>query len=157
MSALHGMDLSDTWTPKLVGERLVEAIKWARYNAGATGPAGVRAAAMGYLPMPEDFEVEGWGEKEVADPEEERPRRRFSPAQITGILDALEWVGRYTVEQNPTSTRILNMWLRCKVYRGNFDKAVEHRGEMSRASAYRYRDRALSAIAQGLTRDGVKP
>ena len=33
----------DTWTPKLVGERLIEAIRWARYNAGPTGPAPVRA------------------------------------------------------------------------------------------------------------------
>ena len=155
--AIHGMDLSDTWTPKLVGERLVEAIRWARYNAGPTGPASVRAAAIPFVPTAEDFEAAGWGEREVADEEPPPSARRYSPAKISAILDALEWPARYTVASKPKSTEILNLWLRCKVYRGNFEKVIEHRGEMSRMSAYRYRDRALSAIAVGLTNDGVAP
>jgi len=28
-----------TWTPKRVGDFLVDAIRWARYNAGPTRPA----------------------------------------------------------------------------------------------------------------------
>ena len=37
----------------------------------------------------------------------------------------------------------------------DFDKAIERRAEISRASAYRYRDKALAAIAMGLERDRV--
>lgn len=154
--AIHGMDMSDVWTPKMVGERLVEAVRWARYNAGPTGPASVRALYPTYYPSDADRELEGWGTKEIADPDDEPVMRRpLSPKKISAILDALHWPGRYAVNGHPTSTRYLNLWLRCKVHKRNFDKAVDARGEISRASAYRYRDRALSAIAQGLTRDGV--
>ena len=146
------------WTPKLVGERLIEAVRWARYHAGPTGPASVRALMPTYLPTLEDRELEGWGDPESAEIEEDRPRRRpLSPAKISAMLEALYWPAKYAVEGFPGSARVLNLWLRCKVYRGNFDKTVQHRGELSRASAYRMRDRALAAIAIGLTNDGVKP
>lgn len=156
MSAMHGQDLSDVWTPKLVGERLVEAQKWVRYNAGPTGPASVRAASIPFLPTDDDFEIEGWGQREKAEQEDDQPApRRYSPAKVSAILAALEWPGKYLVPEYPDAARYLHKWLRCKVYRGNFEKAIEAEGRMSRMSAYRYRDRALSVIAQGLTRDGV--
>lgn len=158
--SLYDQDLSDVWTPKLVRERLVEAIRWARYNAGPTGPASVRAIFPTYVPSMDDFEDEGWGMRESADDAEldaPAPRKRYKPKEISGLIEALFWPGKYAVPGHPTSVRILNLWLRCKVYKGNFDKLIERRGEMSRASAYRYRDRALGAIAAGLMRDGVKP
>lgn len=146
-----------TWTPKLVRETLVEAIRWARYNAGPTGPAEVRALMPTYLPSSADRELEGWGEHEDIEDRSSPPpvRRRLRPKEVSLLLEALYWPARYAVPTLPTATRVLNLWLRCKVYKGDFDKAVERRGEMSRASAYRYRDRALSAIAQGLEKDGV--
>lgn len=156
---IHGQDLSDVWSPKLVGERLIEAIRWARFNAGRTGPAGVKAASILYVPSDDDFEVEGWGQREKAEEEEKAPARRYSPAKVSALVATLDWPGKYLVPADAvTSAEMLNLWLRCKVYRGNFDKAVENRRKpISRASAYRYRDRALSLIAQGLARDGVKP
>ncbi|XAI96300.1 hypothetical protein [Microcystis phage Mae-JY30] len=145
----------DTWTPKLVRERLVEAIRWARYNAGPTGPAPVRALMPTYIPSQAERDEEGWGHPETADDDEPVLRRQLRPDQVSAIIDALHWPARYAVPELPTSARILNLWLRCKVYRGNFDKTIERQGEMSRASAYRMRDRALAAIAVGLERDGV--
>jgi len=146
-----------TWTPKIVGAFLVDAIRWARYNAGPTGPAPVRALMPTYVPSREDRDLEGWGAVEVADDQTEAPpvRRRLRPREVSALIEALYWPAKYAVPTLPTASRILNLWLVCKVYRGNFDKAIERRGDMSRASAYRYRDRALSAIAQGLERDGV--
>lgn len=156
---MHAQDLSDVWTPKMVREKLVDAVRWAQHNAGSTHPAGVRVSSLyrSYLTTDEDFDIEGWGLRESADdPTEPPPRRRqLTPRQVSALTDALHWPGRYSVAGFPTASRVLNMWVRCKVHRFDFDKAVEHRGEMSRASAYRYRDRALAAIAQGLTRDGV--
>lgn len=158
MTALYGHDLSDVWSPRLVRDRLVEAIRWARYNAGPTGPAAVRALMPAYYPTIDERYAEGWGEPETAGDDDPPPERRpLSPEKITGILDALYWPAKYAVQGHPTSTRYLNLWLRCKVYRGNFDRAIEREGRISRASAYRYRDRALGAIAAGLTRDGVRP
>ncbi len=156
---MRDQDLSDVWTPKQVRECLVEALKWARYNAGPTGPAQVRALYPTYLASDADFDVEGWGFRESADDPTEAPpaHRRLRPHEVSKRIDALHWAARYAVKGHPTSARILNLWLRCKVHKVDFDKAVERRGEMSRASAYRYRDRALGAIAQGLTTDGVAP
>ncbi len=148
----------DGWTPKLVGERLVEAVRWARYNAGPTGPASVRALMPTYLPTTQDRELEGWGDPEIAEIEEERPLRRPpSPAKISAMLAALHWSAQYAAPGLPGSARILNLWIRSKVHGVNFGTVIEKRGEMSRASAYRMRDRALAAIAVGLTNDGVKP
>jgi len=153
---MHGQDLSDVWTPKLVGERLIEAVRWARYAAGATGPAGIGGAMMPlYLPTIEERIENDWLDP-PADEEPPPVRRQYSPAQVSAMEAALYWPSRYAVPGLPTSARILNLWLRCKVYRGSkFGDVIERRGEMSRASAYRMRDRALSAIAQGLMRDGV--
>lgn len=156
---MHGQDLSDVWTPKLVRERLVEAIKWARYNAGPTGPAAVRAAMPTFLPSEQDFEQEGWGERERAEEgDEDKPKPRpLTPKKVSAIIDALHWQARYLGEDHKTSSEALSLWLKCKVYRGNFDKAVEARGKYSRRSAYNYLDRALGVIAQGLMRDGIAP
>lgn len=82
-------------------------------------------------------------------------RRPLKPREVSALIEALYWPAKYSVVELPTATRILNLWLRCKVYRGNFDKVIEHRREFSRATAYRYRDKALAAIAIGLERDGV--
>ena len=157
--AMHSQDLSDVWTPKLVRERLVEAVKWARYHAGPTGPAAVKALYPVYVPSADDFEDEGWGDRENADDgdlEPPPPRKRYKPAEVSKLIAALYWPGKYAVPGHPTSARILNLWVRCRVHKINFDKTIERKGEMSRASAYRYRDRALGAIAQGLMRDGVQ-
>ncbi|WP_336801765.1 hypothetical protein [Kaistia sp. MMO-174] len=157
--SIEARELADVWTPKMVRECLVEAIRWARYHAGPTGPAAVRSTFPAFVAGPEDFEAEGWGIRESADDPTEPPptRRRLSPREVSQLTDALFWTTRYVIAELPTSALVLNLWLRCKVYRRNFDDAIASRQEMSRASAYRYRDRATAAIAMGLTRDGVEP
>lgn len=156
---IHGQDLSDVWTPKRVGETLIEAVRWARYNAGPTGPAPVRALYPTYYPSDADRDAEGWGLEESADDPTDPPpqRRRLTPKEVSRLIDALHWPMRYAVQGYPGSARILNLWLRCKVHKVNFDKTIERKGRMSRASAYRMRDRALAAIAIGLTKDGIEP
>jgi len=154
---MHDMDLSDVWTPKMAGERLIEAVKWAHYNVGPTGPAAVRALMPIYVVTEADRIAEEWGKKESADDDPPPPRKRYKPHEVTALIDVLHWPGRYAVNGYPGSARILNLWLRCQVHKGNFGKAVTRQGRMSRASAYRMRDRALTAIAMGLTNDGIKP
>lgn len=146
----------ETWTPKLVRETMIEAIRWARYNAGPTGPAPVRSVMPIYTPSAMDRLEEGWGLPDATEEDEERrPVRRYSPRETQRLIDALYWPAKYAVPELPTSARILNLWLRCHVYNADFRKVIDRRGEMSRATAYRYRDKALSAISIGLDRDGV--
>lgn len=151
---MHDTD-PDVWTPKKVGKVLIQAVRWARYNAGPTGPAQVRSLMPAYTPTALDRLVEGWDDAPADANEEKVYRRPLTPQQVQRLIDALYWPAKYAVPELPTSARVLNLWLRCKVYKINFGKAVDQQTEISRSHAYRYVDKALSAIAQGLERDGV--
>lgn len=151
---------TDQWSPKLVGERLVEAVRWARYNAGPVGPAAMRGGLPAFAPTLEDRLAEGWGLPDGPDEEEMALRERRlriapSPEKISLYLNALEWPARYLVPERAGDARVLNLWVRCKVYARPFNEAVDRRQFLSRAMAYRMRDRALSTISVALDRDGV--
>lgn len=148
----------DTWTPQLVATRLIEAVRWARYGAGPVGPSGIRSGMPTYAPTWEDRMAEGWGLPELAGDEtqEDRPLRvNATPEQVGAYMAALQWQAAYLVPAHVGSSRVLGLWLRCRVARRSFDAAIKDRPHLSRANAYRLRDRALSIIAQGLQSDGV--
>ncbi len=151
---------NDQWSPKLVGERLVEAVRWARYNVGPVGPSGMRSGLPTFAPTLEDRLAEGWGLPDGPDEEEKQMAQRRlriapSPEKISFYLSALEWPAHYLVPHRAGDARVLNIWVRCKVYSRPFNEAVDRRQYLSRAMAYRMRDRALSTISVGLDRDGV--
>jgi len=50
-----------TWTPELVRDRMIEAVRWARYNAGPTGPAPLRSMMPKFEPTLADHLAEGLG------------------------------------------------------------------------------------------------
>ncbi len=145
----------ETWTPKLVGKVLVEAVKWAQYNAGPTGPAAVRSLMPVYAPSILERLEQGWGFLSEAPADPKPTRRALRPEEVSRLIEALQWPAKYAVPELPTSARILNLWIRSKVYRVSFSEVIDAMGDFSRATSYRYRDKALSAIAQGLERDGV--
>lgn len=154
-------DAPSTWTPKLVRERMIEAVRWARYNAGPTGPAPIRSTMPSYNATLEDHLAEGWGIPEKAegvDQDSKVMRIPISPKRIDEMMWVLDWCRLYLVSQRPGDAVILNLWLRCRVYKGNFGAALERRGfALSRQHAYRMRDRALSHISQRLDGEGSKP
>ena len=156
-------ELPDVWTPKLVRERLVEALRWARYTGRAVGPAPVRTMMPAYKATLEDHLDEGWGLPEVADDDSEIEEARILRLSISAELaqayiEALGWVATYVAPDQPTAARVLNAWLRCQVL-NNGEAFLRQCGRMgvSRGHAYRLRDRALRMIAQGLDRDGSRP
>ena len=147
----------DGWTPKAVKERMVEAVRWARYNIGPTGPVPIRSSMPIFRPTLDDHLEEGWGLPEKAEGVEEAEqvlRIALPPEKIQQMIDALEWCAKYVAAEHPGSARMLNLWVRCRVYKGDFNRVVEARG-ISRGHAYRLRDRGLSIIAQALVADGV--
>lgn len=154
-------DAPGIWTPELVRERMIEAVRWARYTAGPTGPSPIRSLMPGYRASLEDHLAEGWGLPEKADGVEEAERAiylRMPPERVDQMIWVLDWCRLYLAKDRPGDAVILNLWLRCRVYRGNFDAALKRRGfAMTRRHAYRMRDRALAHISQRLDKEGFRP
>lgn len=77
---------TEQWTPKAVGEAMLEALRWAQWSAGRTGPGGVKTVSLPFIASLDEHLAEGWGLPEVAGDDDPDPRRlRFmpSPEQIS--------------------------------------------------------------------------
>lgn len=148
------------WTPKLVSEVMIAALKWAADTAGRVGPSGFATSrANGYVATLEDHLAEGWGLPEVADPQDDRPiRRAYTSAELVLFPRVIQWQGTY-LRDRPEVGRVLGIWLRYRAYGQYGDRrGWEARWRdigYSRGHAYRVRDKGLSLIAQGLYRDRV--
>lgn len=147
---------STEWTAKLAGETLVAALDWARRTSGPVGPQGLRGMRLpGSILTLEQRLGLGWGLPEVADPDDVRPIVvRPSPGMISRHMAALAWPAVYLAEADG-SRQMVSLWAGCKALRQPFNEAVKRRGTIDRSAAYRLRDRGLTLIALGLTRDGV--
>ena len=138
----------DVWTPKLVGEELLEAIRWANRAAGPVGPARVRSGMPDLAMIASDRDFEGW--PPIADLETRPVRRAIPPARVSQFERVLWWQATYLKDQ-PGAARVLKHWVRAKLTKGmTFGEACDRRG-WSRPTAYRRRDEALREIAVGLT------
>lgn len=140
-----------------MGEALIEALRWARYAAGRTGPAGFVGMRLpeAVLSM-EDRLALGWDAAVESDPEDVfQMRFRPSAAAISRHEAALHWPATYLCPDHHGSARMCGLWAASKAYRRSFDGALKARG-VHRSLAYRLRDRGLSLISQGLDRDGVQ-
>lgn len=149
----------EQWGPKLVGERMIAAVRWAAFSGGRVGPAGIKGSMPAFNPTLDDHLDEGWGLPEIAgddEPEAKRLRVQATAEQITAHEAALNWPAVYLYPAHEGSARFLCLWVRCKVHKRPFDEAISRRGTISRATAFRLRDRGLSLIAQGLDRDRVR-
>ena len=145
----------DGWTPDLVGEALLDAMRWVRRHGGPAGPRGFRSGQPAYLPTFEEL-LEDFGIPERAGDEEEERDLILppTPAQVSRHLAALQWPADFLCPAHIGSARMLGLWAICKVSRRSFAGAVKARG-VARGIAYQLRDRGLSMISQGLDRDGV--
>jgi hypothetical protein len=156
-AAAPAVTTGPTWTPELVGQALVEAVRWVQYAAGPVGPAGYATVR---LPSPvlslEDHAAAGWGLPERADDDvPDRPSAaRLTPAQVSRHMAVLDWPARYLIPGHEGSARLVGLWAMCKASRRPFNEAARRRG-IDRSLAYRYRDKGLSIIAMGLTLDAV--
>lgn len=149
--------LSEPWTPQLAGEVMLDAARWAKASAGAVGPRSfARIAGLTWSPTLADHLAEGWGLPDAPDPDDIRkPMPAFTQDQIRLFSSALLWQGRYLAADGMVgSSRMLGLWIRSKVHGENIGNTL-HKAGVSRAHAYRLRDRALSRIAIGLTADRV--
>lgn len=153
------LDLETSWTPKIVGDRLVAAGRWIQLSGRPVGPRAPVSQNFGFISDvldPDEFAREFGGVREIADPDDIRPPRfKVSPRRVAEHEAALCWPSQYLADpQHEGCGRVLKVWLRCKIVRRPFDATCKARG-WSRATAYRLQERALGIIATGLTRDRV--
>lgn len=147
------------WTPSLVGEVLVDTLRWAAASAGRVGPSGFVTAQslQQYRATEADFAKEGWGLPEVPGDDEpwlEPVRLHYTLDQIRLFQRAIHWQYCYLYPDYQEVGRVLGVWLRTRARKGAFDRQVAALG-YSKRHCYRMRDRGLSLIARGLHRDGV--
>ncbi|WP_052502940.1 hypothetical protein [Brucella anthropi] len=144
---------SNPWTPKLVGEVLVEMARWLATHGGRVGPVRLKSAMPELRMELADRLAEGW--QSVSLNEVVGRRSSYGPRAVSLFERAIDWQGTYLLGERGAG-RVLALWLRCRVTKLKFDAALKARG-WSRATAYRKRDKALSLVAQGLTRNNETP
>jgi hypothetical protein len=142
----------EEWTPKDVGEELIEAIGWAFRAGGRVGPAGFGSGMPQIMMTHMERIAEQWP---LLDDQDAAPRRKFyTPAQISRMERVLFWQTRYLME-SPIIAAALSTWLFCKIKKGARYGDVLKRQGVARATGSRQKDRALAMIAIGLTRDQI--
>lgn len=147
------------WTPKLVGEVMLEALRWAAISAGPVGPRGFvnSRATRQFRATLEDHLEEGWGIPETAGDDEpwlDPVTLPYTLDQIRLFQHAIHWQYRYLYPDYQEVGRVLGVWLRTKARKGAFDRQVAALG-YSKRHCYRMRDKGLGLIARGLHRDSV--
>jgi len=147
------------WTPELVEEQLIEALRWAKHHAGRVGPAGLGGVSgvFSLVSTLEDHLEEGWGVPEIAgddEPDERQIRPAATPEQITRHEAALEWPAEYLLPDHKGSARMVGLWCACQISKRSFNGACKARG-VDRHAAMQLRDRGLSIISQGLSHDSM--
>lgn len=154
---LPDVPAAPAWTPDLVGEQLVEALRWAKHNAGRVGPGGFMGSRSLFNVTLEDHLEEGWGLPEIAGDDEPDECRRYampSPEQITRYEMALQWPADHLLPDHKGSARMLGLWAACEISKRSFSRACRARG-VDRRAALQLRDRGLSLISQALHRSGL--
>ncbi|WP_235697894.1 hypothetical protein [Cereibacter sphaeroides] len=136
-------------------QTMIDAQLWARRTGRPVGPAGYTRSRSDYQASDLDFEREGWGLPEVADPDDIPPMRVQATAALVSLYEAaLEWPADYLCPEHIGSARMLGLFTVCKAIGLPVARELKARG-VARHHAYRLRDRGLSLTAQGLERDGV--
>jgi len=140
------------WTPKDVGDELIKAARWAYQFGGRVGPSGYGSGMPAMMMTQMDRLAEKWP---LLDDMDAVPMRRgYSSHEISRFERVLFWQSDY-LSESPVVATALCVWIFCKIKKGvRYGGAIDALG-ISRATAYRQRDRALSLIAVGLTRDGI--
>lgn len=155
-------DIEDgVWTPKHVGDCLVEAVKWAQQSGGSIGPRGFGSGMPDLALTSDERMFEEWPSLDAIgdfDPPK-KPRKSFAPWKVSQMERVLLWPMTYLKgfeQAQPGAFRIFKVWVHCRISKGvKFDAACDER-KWSRATAYRARDKVLSRIAQGLAADGIQ-
>lgn len=148
-----------TWTPDLVRDTLLDALRWIRRHGGPAGGRGFVTARLDFRPTEKDHAREGWGLPEVAGEADDAPKVHpldmVSPARQRLFRRALEWQVNH-LKDHTADAAVLSAWLASRVGGRKFEAELEARGiRLARNTAYRVRDRALGRIASALEWQGL--
>ncbi len=100
---------SNLWTPKLVGEVLVEMARWLATHGGRVGPARLRSVMPELAMELADRLSEGWSSIQANQVTHRRPS--YGPRAVSLFERALDWQGTYLLGECGAG-RVLALWLR---------------------------------------------
>lgn len=146
------MRFPDGWSPDLVSERLVMAVKLCARTVSRPGPSASAAPWPAY--------AQEWGDLLAQIETNElgkggnRVRLGATSRQITLMEEAIRWPGLY-LSGWPGPLRCLNMFLFAKAHRVKFNSVCKRKG-IPLSTAKHGRAKAISIIAQGLQNDGIE-
>ena len=120
-----------TWTPDLVRDVLLDALRWVRRHGGPAGGRGFVAAKLDFRPTEKDHAREGWGLPEVAGDVEEAPEVHpmdmVSPERQRLFRRALFWQVDH-LREHTADAAVLAAWLASRVGGQKFEAELEARG-----------------------------
>lgn len=150
----------DGWTPEYVEARLLDALRWAKYNVGPAGPAGIRSGMPTFKPTLQDFAESGWGLPEIADPDDipddDRLYLQTTPEEVDRHTAALDWSRLYLARHHQQEAIALNLYLLCQVNGLPVRREIKRRNHvnMSAATFYRKKAKALTILSMTLAARG---
>lgn len=143
--------IPDYWTADLVAENLIAAIGMLRQMPDRGPRLGGGNGWPETLREYEDLVIQlGAGETFK---ERNRSRQILTADQVSRVNEVITWQARYLADY-PGPARVLKLWLLSRTTRATF-RALLRRAQIPPATAYRARDRAITLITRGLTRDEV--
>lgn len=144
----------DHWTPDLVRQAIVDALRWVHHAGPRAGPSPIRSAMPEFCLTMEERLALGWDSVVPADDEDRPSRQAPTPDQISRHEDALLWVARIIRPKSEEMARAVNAACAAEAWGASFSRLVRERG-LHRSRAYTLRDRGFSILSYTLDQRGV--
>lgn len=145
----------DTWTPDLVRDCMVEAVRWLNRYGGRAMPAGYRSNMPDFHLSVEERLAEGWDAVPGWDDLDAiEQHHRPSAGQVVRLQQALDWPAMYLAPVDPALANAVHAACVAEAKGSPFKRELARRN-VPRVHGYRLRDRGLSMISQRLDMTGV--
>jgi hypothetical protein len=147
----------EIWTPDLVEQRLVDAIRLRERTIGRVAPKAYGSGSPNYFHDAMDRwfqQMQEEEERRANAAERNRVRLGATAIEVANADNALLWPISY-LRSDPNALVALNCFLFAKAKRlRSWQRHAERRG-LTKSTAKRHKARAIARICGGLLRDGI--
>ena len=150
-------DHADTWTPDLVREAIVEAMRWQARVPDKDGPRGVSSGMPAIQMDIEDRLAEGWDSVVPIDANAAERPLPVTSEDVSRYQFALSWPAEFLTKagmRDPDMARAVSAACLSEAFDRSFARLLRAYG-LGRARGYALRDRGLAIISVRLDQLGV--